>query len=158
MQARHPAEAADHSTDSTDSRDSTSDSGAIGPPLGHPLRTSAWFDLVFHLLSSLPVSQDDASSLFDLGYLSWVEQHWPSPAQQSRVLLQDQALLAELYARERGSYYLATLALLFDDIDHLSSTMTVAFEELGCGAGMLRAGPAQELLLRDHWTSLAPAE
>ena len=69
------------------------------------LRIDPWYDLVYHVLSYLPLDRADASSLFDERYVSWCNrrfvEHTPAGTPVPRTLPADASLIASLYAASK---------------------------------------------------------
>ena len=98
------------------------------------LRIDAWYDLVCHVLSHLPLDGPDASSLFDEGYVSWCDRRFaertPGSDPVPRTLLTDAPLMASLYAASKRGALLHAWPLLHDGIDDFRRTAATGFEQL----------------------------
>jgi len=133
------------------------------------LRIDAWYDLVYHVLSYLPLPGPDASSLFDEGYVAWCERRFAEPtpagAPVPRTLLADAPLMASLYAASKRGFLLHAWPLLHDGIDDFRRTAATDFARLTWTsshreqlAGAIRANthPALPDLFRTAlWSELA---
>ena len=85
------------------------------------VQISLWYDLVYHVLSYLPLPGSDASTLFDELYIRWCDrwfaEHAPEDELAPRTVAEDAAILARLYAdSERGSL-LHAWPLLHDGVN-----------------------------------------
>ncbi|MBC8874168.1 MAG: radical SAM protein [Planctomycetes bacterium] len=85
------------------------------------VRISLWYDLVYHVLSYLPLPRLDASTLFDEAYVRWCDRWFDEHAAEDqstpRTVAEDAVILARLYTdSERGSL-LHAWPLLHDGVD-----------------------------------------
>ncbi len=90
-----------------------------------------WIALVHHCLAYLPVSCEDASSLYNEDYIRWAEAGLPRPADARRTLTQDAERLAALYDATPGAHLLQGFASLHGDVDDFLRTTRFALEDNG---------------------------
>jgi radical SAM protein with 4Fe4S-binding SPASM domain len=109
-------------------RHNASPTADVSPNLGAGIprpalrvRISLWYDLVYHVLSYLPLPGSDASTLFDEVYIRWCDrwfaEHAALDKSTPRTVTEDADILARLYAdSERGSL-LHAWPLLHDGVN-----------------------------------------
>jgi len=121
--------------------------------LTHPLAYSSWYDLVYHVLSCLPIDNRDASRLYDPSYVQWVNDHFPPDAQEQRTLPADLQILTTLYNQGEKSFNLHSFPLLFDHFEAFNDSMGSTFDSINWDssdksglAGVLAKNISPELL------------
>ena len=73
-----------------------------------------WYDVVYHVLSHLPVAADDASCLYDQEYVKWSDRHFTGPG-PTRTMSPDATLMAELYNASKRGFLLNAWPTLWHD-------------------------------------------
>jgi len=110
----------------------TSDS--LGRGFGLDLRIDPWYDLVYHVLTHLPVDPRDASALYDEAYLRWSErqfaEHTGLAAGPPRTLVADAPLIASLYDASEQGFLLHAWPLLYDGVEQFLEAMGADFGQL----------------------------
>ena len=109
----------------------------LGDGISRPaldVRISLWYDLVYHVLSYLPLTGPDASTLFDETYVRWCDRWFAKHAAEDglapRTVAEDAAILARLYAdSERGSL-LHAWPLLHDGVNEFRRNIQDDFATL----------------------------
>jgi hypothetical protein len=104
-----------------------------GPERAPQVKTSLWYDLVYHALAHLPVAAADASSIFDERYVRWSEEQFAAcgaGATVPRTLLLDAARMAALYDASEQAFLLHAWPLLWDDRDGFLRDMGTDFAKL----------------------------
>jgi hypothetical protein len=94
---------------------------------------SSWYDLVFHVLASLPIDPGDAGRLYDPTYIHWVNRRFPPTAPGQRTLLSDAPLITGLYNKTGKAFHLNRFPLLFNGIDDFNGTIESRFEQISWG-------------------------
>lgn len=98
------------------------------------IHISPWHDLVYHMLSYLPVGSDDASSVFGERYVAWADAHLAAGGAGDedvpRTITLDAAPMAALYASSRKGFLLHSLPLLWDDVESFLANAKSDFNEI----------------------------
>ena len=107
------------------------------------VRISRWYDLVYHVLSYLPLPGSDASTLFDETYVRrcdrWFAEHATGDESAPRTVAEDAAILARLYAvSERGSL-LHAWPLLHDGVNDFRRNIQGDFATLAWSSSLRKA-------------------
>ena len=108
-----------------------SDSATSRPKVSAQI--NPWYDLIYHVLSYLPLPEADASTLHDETYVRscdrWFAEHGPGE-QSGRTLPTQAALLARLYANSKRGSLLHAWPLLHAGIDEFLGTARDDFQKL----------------------------
>ncbi len=95
------------------------------------IRTSPFYDLVFHGLAYLPVDRRDASRLHERRYVKWADQGLGRGGLAvARTLPGDAERLARLYDAAPGAARLQGFALLHGDVAEFMDSVPHAFAEV----------------------------
>lgn len=111
------------------------------------VQISLWYDLVYHVLSYLPLPGPDASTLFDEAYVRWCDRWFAEHAAEDesahRTVSEDAAILARLYAdSERGSL-LHAWPLLHDGVNDFRRNIQDDFATLAWSSSQRKALAAE---------------
>jgi hypothetical protein len=101
--------------------------------MADPVRTDPWPDLVYHVLTHLRVSKDDASSLYSERYVDWATELMkdaPAPQGLQRTLPDDAQLLARLYDAAPSGFRIHAFPSLWDDVESFLADMPRDFRAL----------------------------
>jgi hypothetical protein len=98
--------------------------------LSHPLTFSFWYDVVYHVLSCLPIDHRDASRLYEPSYTQWVSRHFPTESQSQRTLPTDLQIIATLYNQGERSFQLHSFPLLFDSFQSFNDSIGSTFDSI----------------------------
>ena len=92
---------------------------------------SLWSDLVFHVLSHLPISPKDASRLYRREYVEWSEKSFSDYTKESpRLLKQDAPLIAALYDSSPKAYFLNGFSAFHNSCDDFLKSISLPFAKI----------------------------